>query len=54
MLDMAIENPSEILMVNGDQHELYSEYLKRHPEYLLELIEERAKVYQKLGWEVQP
>jgi hypothetical protein len=52
ILDNQIETSDQVLVVDGEKHSLFSEVLRGNPDHLQQLIDERAEVYQQLGWAV--
>lgn len=53
LLDTHIENPDGVLITHGKEGVLLSEIFAEHPEQLRKMIEQRAKAFRLLGWEVE-
>lgn len=52
ILDTKIENPEGCVIANGKNEVLLSELFAQKPDIRQGMIEERAEVFRKLGWEV--
>ena len=52
LLDTQIENPRGVVIAHGEATCFLDEVLAEQPELLPKMIEERARVYGLLGWEV--